>query len=179
MKVYNENKTEILEEYDLEKGELKEDSIIIHHDEIEGQEETGHYEIIAEYPNGGKDIEYIIDTPYIEHQDAYDEEEQIQVYIPYSEEYLNDKQEKTELEKLKNLLSSTDYEAIKYAEGWFTEEEYAPIKEYRENLRKQIRAIIDKPTEHNETEEDITVVRYDENNPPPPPSELDTPVPIP
>ena len=40
---------------------------------------------------------------------------------------------------LKQELASTDYEALKYAEGWFTEEEYAPIKEKREGLREQIR----------------------------------------
>ena len=42
---------------------------------------------------------------------------------------------------LKRELASTDYQAIKYAEGWFTEEEYAPIKAMRENLREQIRAL--------------------------------------
>lgn len=40
-----------------------------------------------------------------------------------------------------NKLSTTDYEAIKYAEGWFTEEEYQPIKEERENIRIQIRSL--------------------------------------
>lgn len=42
---------------------------------------------------------------------------------------------------LKKELASTDYQAIKYAEGWFTKEEYAPIKTMRENLREQIRAL--------------------------------------
>ena len=42
---------------------------------------------------------------------------------------------------LKQELASTDYQAIKYAEGWFTEDEYAPIKEMRESLREQIRAL--------------------------------------
>ena len=42
---------------------------------------------------------------------------------------------------LKQELASTDYEALKYAEGWFTEEEYAPIKEKREGLREQIRKL--------------------------------------
>ena len=42
---------------------------------------------------------------------------------------------------LKQELASTDYQAIKYAEGWFNDEEYAPIKAKRENLREQIRAL--------------------------------------
>ena len=42
---------------------------------------------------------------------------------------------------LKKQLESTDYKAIKYAEGWISEEEYAPIKAKRESLREQIRAL--------------------------------------
>ena len=42
---------------------------------------------------------------------------------------------------LKQELASTDYQAIKYAEGWFTDEEYAPIKAMREKLREQIRKL--------------------------------------
>lgn len=138
MKVYNEDKTEILEEYDLEKGKLELDTITIHHEEIVGQEEEGHYEVVAEYPNGGKDVEYIIDKPYIEHQDAYDEEEQIQVYVPYSNEYLAIKELESNIANLKEALKLTDYKAIKYAEGWFTEEEYLPIKEERQLYRDKI-----------------------------------------
>lgn len=138
MKVYNENKTEILDEYDLEKGELRLDTLIIHHDEVEGQEEVGHYEVIAEYDNGGKDVEYIIDKPYIEHQDAYDEEEQIQIYIPYSNEQLTIKELTQNINNLKESLKLTDYKAIKYAEGWISEEEYLPIKEERQSYRDKI-----------------------------------------
>ena len=42
---------------------------------------------------------------------------------------------------LKKELASTDYKALKYAEGWFTEEEYAPIKAMREELREKIRIL--------------------------------------
>lgn len=144
MKVYNKDKTEILEEYDLTKGELVKDKIITHHEEVIGQEEEGHYETIAEYPNGGKDVEYVIDKPYIEHQDAYDEEEEIGVYIPFSEEKLERIANEQEMARLKMEIASTDYEALKYAEGWFTEEEYAPIKQHREELREKIRQLEEK-----------------------------------
>ena len=40
--------------------------------------------------------------------------------------------------QLKSLLSQSDYKAIKYMEGWFTEEEYLPIKEERQEYRNQI-----------------------------------------
>lgn len=40
--------------------------------------------------------------------------------------------------ELKQKLSDTDYQAIKYAEGWLTEEEYAPIKAERQGWRNEI-----------------------------------------
>lgn len=42
---------------------------------------------------------------------------------------------------LKKYLKSTDYKAIKYAEGALTEEEYAPIKAAREKAREKIRQL--------------------------------------
>lgn len=53
-------------------------------------------------------------------------------YGPTTEEKIN---------ALKKELASTDYKALKYAEGWFTEEEYAPIKAMREELREKIRLL--------------------------------------
>lgn len=46
-----------------------------------------------------------------------------------------------QIEQLKQLLSDTDYKAIKYAEGLLTEEEYAPIKAQREAWREEIRRL--------------------------------------
>lgn len=43
--------------------------------------------------------------------------------------------------QLKQKLESTDYQAIKYAEGWMTEEEYAPIKDQRQAWRNEINAL--------------------------------------
>ena len=40
--------------------------------------------------------------------------------------------------ELKAQLSETDYKAIKYAEGWLSEEEYAPIKAERQAVRDRI-----------------------------------------
>jgi hypothetical protein len=38
-------------------------------------------------------------------------------------------------------LASTDYQALKYAEGLYTEEQYAPIKERRLDLRGRMNAM--------------------------------------
>ena len=40
--------------------------------------------------------------------------------------------------ELKAELSETDYKALKYMEGWLTEEEYAPVKVQRQALRDKI-----------------------------------------
>lgn len=42
---------------------------------------------------------------------------------------------------LKLQLEATDYKAIKYAEGWLSEEEYAPIKAARQAFRDEINAL--------------------------------------
>lgn len=42
------------------------------------------------------------------------------------------------IRKLKNNLRKTDYQAIKYAEGEMSEEEYSPIKVQRREWRKTI-----------------------------------------
>jgi len=39
---------------------------------------------------------------------------------------------------LKQMLNDTDYQAIKYAEGMISEEEYAPIKAQRQSWRDEI-----------------------------------------
>ncbi|MBQ8733061.1 MAG: hypothetical protein IJY76_01005, partial [Anaerotignum sp.] len=136
---YNKDKTEILEEYDLEKGYLKQDTMTIYHEAVIGQEEIGHYETIREYPNGGKDVEYVIDQPYIASRDAYSENKIIYVYIEYTTDDLKRIDAKKEMEQYKTLLSEKDYKAIKYAEGWYSEEEYKPTKELRESYRNKIR----------------------------------------
>ena len=43
-----------------------------------------------------------------------------------------------EIKFFKQLLNETDYQAIKFAEGHLTEEEYAPIKEQRQTWRNRI-----------------------------------------
>ena len=49
-----------------------------------------------------------------------------------------------EIEQLKQQLAKSDYKAIKYAEGWYADDEYAPIKDERETLRERIRELEEK-----------------------------------
>ena len=102
MRVFNEDKTQELKEYDLNKGHLKLDKLFIrHHEAVEEIKEQWHYETIAEYPNGGRDVSKVIDVPYQAPQEEYDEYEDIYVYIPYTYEELEELNKPSELEILK------------------------------------------------------------------------------
>lgn len=43
-----------------------------------------------------------------------------------------------EINGLKNLLAQTDYQALKFADGSLSEEEYAPAKAERQSFRDRI-----------------------------------------
>lgn len=89
MRVFNKEKTLELNVYDLEKGYLVDDKLFIcHHESKEEIKEVFHYETTAVYPNGGKTVNKVIDIPYQPNIDAYDEYEEIKIYIPYSIEEL-------------------------------------------------------------------------------------------
>jgi hypothetical protein len=138
MDVYNKAKTKKLDTYDLEKGYLKEDTLTIHLDEVQAVEEQGHEEIIAEYPNGGKDVRYVIDVEGVAYQPAQDIEQAIYVYIPYTKAELTAIVNQKRIAELKQLLRDSDYKAIKYAEGCYTEDEYKETKELRQSYRDEI-----------------------------------------
>lgn len=134
MKVYNQDKTQILNEYDLELGHLENDTL--HISEVKEIKEQGHYETVVEYPNGGKDVKWIVDIPGVKHQEARDEK--ILVYIPYTEQEIKEKSIYNEIDDLKQRLFETDYQAIKFAEGVMTLSEYEPMREKRKQWRERI-----------------------------------------
>lgn len=45
------------------------------------------------------------------------------------------------ISELKAQLAETDYKALKFAEGWLSAEEYAPIKAERQAIRNEINAL--------------------------------------
>lgn len=121
MKVYNQEKTQVLNEYDLNKGYLIEDTLIIHLDEIQAVEEQGHYETIAEYENGGKDVKWVVDVECVEYQEPKDIIEKINVYIPYTSEELKNKEYQKELQEIKQWFSLNDWKVNKIVIGeWQT-----------------------------------------------------------
>ena len=89
MKVYNQEKTQEITDYDLAKGYLVSDKMLKeHHEAVEAKEAVYERVLIKEYPSGGKEYKTVLVTPAIEAKDAWDEYEDIQVYIPYTEEEL-------------------------------------------------------------------------------------------
>ena len=104
MKIYNQEKTQILENPDLSAGTLQKDKILVashpavaaksaeeYAAELQAQGATVEtingklYEIVQVFPNGGKTVREIKGTPA---QEAWNEYEDIQVYIPYTAEEL-------------------------------------------------------------------------------------------
>ena len=82
-----------LESPDYELGTVKVDRLFIqHHEAVEAVAEAGHFEVIAAYPNGGKDVKWVIDVAAVEAADAWDEYEDIYRYIPYTAEELAERQ---------------------------------------------------------------------------------------
>ena len=123
---------------DLSKGKLENDTLIEHIPEQQEIQEQWHYETIKEYPNGGKDVEKVIDVvgqPYIA---EHDEVEYILVYKPFSEQEIKVIDNNNRIAELKQKLEDTDYKAIKYSEGELSAEEYAETKAYRRAWREEI-----------------------------------------
>ena len=56
----------------------------------------------------------------------------------YTESELAIAYKKKRIAELKSLLQATDYQAIKYAEGFISEEDYLPIKQTRQEYRNEI-----------------------------------------
>ena len=88
MEIYNE-RMERIENPDLSLGYLTPGKRTEHHAAVQGVAEQWHYETVAEYPNGGKDIRRVVDVPGVEAREAWDEEIAIQIYKPYTQEELD------------------------------------------------------------------------------------------
>lgn len=90
MRIFDINNIELTNP-DLSRGYLKEDRIFVkHHEAVEPVEEQWHYEVIVEYPNGGKDIKKVIDVVGVKAQEAWDEYEDIYRYVEYTEDELTE-----------------------------------------------------------------------------------------
>ncbi len=134
MRILDENNIE-MEKHDHAKGYLKKDSLFVcHHAAVEAVEEVGHYETVKEYPNGGKDVKWVVDTPAVEAKEAWDEYEEILRFVPYSEGEIAIKR----IGELKQNLQDTDYNILKIVEGATTLQKCAEVIAQRAAWRKEI-----------------------------------------
>lgn len=89
-----------IENPDLAKGYLKQETQTVHHDAVAGVEEVSHYETET-LPDGtpaiyydadgrekGRDVRKVVDVPGVTAKDAYDEEVEVQRYVLYTAEEL-------------------------------------------------------------------------------------------
>ena len=107
MDIYDEQGNPVTD-YDPAKGRLEMQKRIHHHEAVDAVEEQGHWETVVEYPEtGGRDVQWVVDVPGVEAQEAWDEEEVYWLYIPYTEEELAqmeaDRNQPTPEERVKEL----------------------------------------------------------------------------
>ena len=106
MKIIDENGAAI-ENPDLTLGYLVDDTVPVEHPAVEGVEEVSHYETVAEYPNGGKDVQRVVDVPGVPAQAAWTEQMPVQRYIRYTAEELAAQEEARKKQEAKDKLPET------------------------------------------------------------------------
>lgn len=98
-----------VQDFDPSRGRLKQQVRIHHHEAVDAVAEQGHWETIAEYlETGGKDVQWVVDVPGVEAQEAWDEKETYWLYIPYTEEELSQMEAKKNKPTTDERLSSLE-----------------------------------------------------------------------
>lgn len=106
MKIIDENGAAI-ETPDLTLGYLVGGTEPVEHPAVEGVEEQWHWETVTEYPNGGKDVQKVIDTPGVPAKAAWTEQVPIQKYVRYTAKELAAQEEERKKQEAKDKLPET------------------------------------------------------------------------
>ena len=106
MKILDETGA-VVENPDLTLGYLVDDTEPVEHPSVEGVDEVSHYETVAEYPNGGKDVQKVIDVPGVPAQAAWTEQVPIQKYVRYTAEELAAQEEARKKQEAREKLPET------------------------------------------------------------------------
>lgn len=117
MKILDENNN-ILDEgtVDYEAGHLIADALTIEHPAVEAVEEQGHWVTTTEYPNGGKDVEWVVDVAGVAGREAWTEREEIRRFVPYTAMEL----EARRCSSLAGRLRATDADVLDALDGIFS-----------------------------------------------------------
>ena len=106
MKIIDETGA-VVENPDLTLGYLTDDTQPLEHPAQEAVAEVAHYETVAEYPSGGRDVRKVIDVPGVPAQAAWTEQMPVQRYIRYTEEELAAREEARKKQEAKDKLPDT------------------------------------------------------------------------
>ena len=106
MKILDETGA-VVENPDLTLGYLVDDTEPVEHPAVEGVDEVSHYETVAEYPNGGRDVRKVIDVPGVPAQAAWTEQIPVQRYIRYTSEELAAQEEERKKQEAIDKLPET------------------------------------------------------------------------
>lgn len=106
MKILDETGA-VVENPDLTLGYLTTSTEEITHPAVEGVEEQWHWETVTEYPNGGKDVQKIVDRPGVKAQEEWVEQVPVQRYIRYTAEELAAQEEARKKAKAMEKLPET------------------------------------------------------------------------
>lgn len=106
MKIIDETGA-VVENPDLTLGYLTASTEEITHPAVEGVEEQWHWETVTEYPNGGKDVQKIVDRPGVQAQEEWVEQVPIQKYIRYTAEELAAQEEARKKAEAREKLPDT------------------------------------------------------------------------
>ena len=88
MKIIDDKTGLEIQNPDLTQGWLHDETEAVEHPAQEGVPELSHYETVAEYPSGGRDVRKVIDREGVPAQDAWTEQVPIQRYILFTAEEL-------------------------------------------------------------------------------------------
>ena len=106
MKIIDETGA-VVENPDLTLGYLTDDTEEVTHPAVEGVEERWHWETVTEYPNGGMDVQKIVDRPGVTAQEEWVEKVPIQKYIRYTAEELAAQEEARKKAEAREKLPET------------------------------------------------------------------------
>lgn len=103
MKIIDETGA-VVENPDLTLGYLTDDTQPLEHPAQEAVAEVAHYETVAEYPGGGKDVQRVVDVPGVPARPAWTEQLPIKRYIRYTAEELAAQEEARKKQEAKDKL---------------------------------------------------------------------------
>lgn len=106
MKIIDETGA-VVENPDLTLGYLTDDTQPLEHPAQEAVAEVAHYETVAEYPGGGKDVQRVVDVPGVPARPAWTEQLPIKRYIRYTAEELAAQEEARKKAEAREKLPET------------------------------------------------------------------------